>query len=169
MPDNAGLRAVRQMPARVERHAEHRIARLRQCEHHRAVCLRAGMRLHVGELRVEQSLDTIERERLDLVDVFATAVVALARIPFRVFVGQHRALRVEYGARHDVFRRDQLDLRLLTLELFQNGAAHRRIARRQRVFEEGIRVRHGRSVRTLTGGCCGLPADRAAALPWIYS
>ncbi|CAE6788374.1 hypothetical protein R69746_04615 [Paraburkholderia aspalathi] len=140
------LGAVGQVATRVERHAEHRVARLHQREHHRAVGLRAGMRLHVGKLRVEELLDAIERQRFDHVGVFTPAVIALARIPFRVLVGQHRALRFEHRARHDVFRRDQFDLRLLALQLFQNGAAHRRVTRGQRFFEERIRVRHGRSV-----------------------
>ena len=44
------------------------------------------------------------------VHILAAAVVALARIALGVFVGHHRALRLHHRRRHDVFRRDQLDL-----------------------------------------------------------
>ena len=49
--------------------------------------------------------------------ILAAAVVALARQAFGIFVGQHRALRLEHGAADDVFRRDQLDLVALAAEL----------------------------------------------------
>ncbi|ABA53161.1 hypothetical protein BURPS1710b_A2107 [Burkholderia pseudomallei 1710b] len=136
------LRAVREVSARVERHSEHRVARLREREHHRAVRLGARVRLHVRMAGVEEPLHALDRERLDFVGEFATAVIALARIAFRILVGQHRALRIEHRARHDVLRRDQLDLRLLAFEFLEDRAAHGRVALGERLREEGIGVRH---------------------------
>ena len=49
------------------------------------------------------------------VDELAAAVIAPAGIALGVFVGQHRALRLEHGARDDVLAGDQLDLRLLAV------------------------------------------------------
>ena len=65
---------------------------------------------------VEQLTRPLDRKPLYLVDVFAAAVVAPARIALGVFVGQHRALRLQHRARDDVLRRDQLDLVLLTFQ-----------------------------------------------------
>ena len=50
------------------------------------------------------------------VDELAAAVVALARIAFGVFVGQHRAGRLEHGAADEILRRDQLEAVVLPLD-----------------------------------------------------
>ena len=102
-------------------HAQYRVTRLERGEEHGLVGLCAGMRLHVGGLRVEQLLRAFERDALRDVDVFAATVVALARIALGVLVRQLRALR-----RHDrgtgvVFRRDQLDVVFLPLVFSGNG------------------------------------------------
>ena len=75
------------------------------------------MRLHIGEGAAEQPGDALDGEPLGDVDELAAAVIAFARQPFGVFVGEHRALRLEHGAADDVFRRDQLDLVALAAEL----------------------------------------------------
>ena len=67
----------------------------------------------LAKLAAEQLLRPLDGERLGDVDELAAAVIALARIALGVFVGQHRALRLEHGARDDVLRGDQLDLVLL--------------------------------------------------------
>jgi hypothetical protein len=41
-------------------------------------------------------LGALDRERLDDVDELAAAVIALAWLAFGIFVGQHRALRLEH-------------------------------------------------------------------------
>ena len=75
------------------------------------------------------------------VDELAAAVVALARIAFRVFVGQHRPLRLEHGARDDVFRGDELDLVALAAEFELDRAGDLRIGpgerRRKRTNSSG--------------------------------
>ena len=77
---------------------------------------RAGIRLHVGELAVEQPLGALDGEFLGDVDELAAAVIAPARIALGVFVGHHRALRLEHGAGDDVLGGDQLDLVALAAE-----------------------------------------------------
>ena len=79
---------VREMPAVRQIHAQHGVARLQQREVHRHVRLGARVRLDVGVLGAEKRLRPIDRERFGDVDELAAAVVALARIPFGVFVGQ---------------------------------------------------------------------------------
>jgi hypothetical protein len=91
------LRPVRQVTAVVEAHAEDRIARLHQRQVGGGVRLRARVRLHVGEVGAEQPLGAVDGELLDDVHVLAAAVVALARIPFGVLVGEHRALRLQHS------------------------------------------------------------------------
>ena len=100
-----------------QRHAEDGVARLQQREVHGLVGLRAGMRLHVGVVGAEQLLDALDRQLLGDVDVFAAAVVALARIAFGVLVGQLAALRFHHPRAGVVFRRDQLDVVFLAAVL----------------------------------------------------
>ncbi len=70
---------------------EHRVARLEHGQVDGHVGLRAGMRLHVGELGTEQLLGPIAGQVFDHVDVLATAVVPAARIAFGILVGQDAA------------------------------------------------------------------------------
>ena len=71
----------------------------------RLVRLAAGVRLHVGEAAAEQLAGALDRELLGDVDELAAAIVALARIALGVFVGHHRALRLEHGAARRCSRR----------------------------------------------------------------
>ena len=109
-------RTMGEMAAGGEIEAHEGIAGLQQRQEHRLVHLAAGVGLHVGELRAEQFLGAIDRQCLHHVDPFAAAVIAIARIAFGIFVGQHRALRFQHRAADDVFRRDQLDLMALAAE-----------------------------------------------------
>ena len=109
-------RAVAEMAAGGEVEAEERVAGLHQREERRDIGGCAGMRLHIGKARAEQFLDALDRQRFGDVDELAAAVIAPARQPFGIFVGQHRALRLQHGAADDVFRRDQLDLVALAAE-----------------------------------------------------
>ena len=113
---NVWRRAVGQMPARRQRHAEDCVPRRQQREVHRLVRRRPGMRLHIGEAALEEALGALDRQALGDVDEFAAAVVAPPGITFGVFVGQHRALCLQHGARDDVLAGDQLDLRLLAVQ-----------------------------------------------------
>ena len=73
-------------------------------------------------------LGALDGEFLGDVDELAAAVVAPARIALGVFVGHHRALRLEHGAGDDVLGGDQLDLVALAAELELDGAGDLGIA-----------------------------------------
>ena len=103
------------------------VARLHQRHEHLGIGGRAGMRLHVGEVAAEQLGHPLDRQPLDHIDVLAAAVVALARQAFGIFVGQHRALRLEHGAADDVFRGDQLDFVALAAEFLADRAGDLRV------------------------------------------
>ena len=111
----ADRRAMRQMAAVREGHAEDSVAGLEHRRIHREIGLRSGMRLHVRVLGIEQFLGTIDRELLGNVNVLATAVIALAGIAFSVFVRQNRTLRREHARTCVVLGCDQLDMVFLTL------------------------------------------------------
>ena len=115
-----GRRAMGEMAAGGERHADHRVAGLDQRQHDRLIGLRARMGLHIGEGAIEQPLGAVDGELLDDVDVLTAAVIALARISFGIFVGEERAGGVEHRLRNDVLRGDQLDLVLLAMQLVLN-------------------------------------------------
>ena len=108
-----GPRAVRQVAAGGKRHAEDRVARAQQRQEDGLVGLRARMRLDIGKSAAEEPLGAIDRQLLGDIDKLAAAVIAPPRIALGVFIGQHRALRLEHRARDDVLAGDQLDLRLL--------------------------------------------------------
>jgi hypothetical protein len=103
-------RAVRQVPAVRQAHAEDGVARLQHRHVHGGVGLRARMRLHVGEIGAEQRLRRSIASCLGDVDVLAAAVVALARVALGVLVRQHGTLRLHHARARVVLRRDQLDV-----------------------------------------------------------
>ena len=76
-------RAVGQVPAGGEAEAHDRVAGLQQRHHHRAIGLRARMRLDVGEAAAEQLLRALDRQRLDRVRRRAALVIAAARDSLR--------------------------------------------------------------------------------------
>ena len=131
-----GRRAVGQVAAGGEAHAHDRVAGLGQRQHHRAIGLRARVRLDVGEAAAEQLLGALDRQRLDRVRRPAALIVAAARIAFRIFVGEDRALRLEHGAADDILGRDQLDLGLLARQLGLDRLGDLGVGIRQPLGEE---------------------------------
>ena len=105
---------VGQMAAVRQRHAKDSVAGLEHRRIHRLIGLRTGMWLHVGVLCAEQRLYAVDRKLLGHVHIFATAVIALTRISFGVFVGQLAALRFHHCRAGVIFRGDQLDVVFLT-------------------------------------------------------
>jgi hypothetical protein len=95
-------RAVRQMAAVREVHAEDRVTRLEQGEVDAHVRLGAGVRLHVGVVGAEQLAGAGPGRLLHDIGELATAVVALAGVALGVLVGEHRAHRLEHGRRNEV-------------------------------------------------------------------
>ncbi len=106
-----------EVSSRREIEAHERVAGLHQGEEHSLVGLAAGIGLDIGEAAVEQLAGALDRQAFRNVDELAAAVIAPAGIAFGIFVGHHRALRLEHGARHDVFRSDEFDAVALTAEL----------------------------------------------------
>ncbi len=137
------------------------IARLQQREKHGLIGLAAGIRLHIGEFAIEQTADALDREVLDDVDELAAAVIALARIAFGIFVGQHRALGFEHGLGDDVFRCDQLDLIALAAEFLADrvedfGIDLGEARRKKRILNRmsagsGIGLGHARRPKLISG------------------
>ncbi len=136
-------RAVGEMATGREIEAHEGVAGLQQRQEHGLVHLAAGVRLHVGEVGAEQLLGAIDGEVFRDVDEFAAAIIARARIAFRILVGHHRALRLQHGAADDVFRRDQLDFMPLATEFALDGGGDLRIGlgkrrREKRLGDRGI-------------------------------
>ena len=98
--------AVREVPARREPEPHDGVARREQREVDREVGRAARVGLHVDVLHAEQRRHARAGELLDGVDRLLTLVVALARVPLGVLVGEHRGARLEHGARHVVLARD---------------------------------------------------------------
>ena len=129
-------RTMRQVPARIEIETHERVARLQQRQEHRLVHLRAGIRLHVGEIDAEQLLGALDGELFGDIDELAAAIIALARITLGIFVRHDRALRFQDGAGNNVFRGDQLDLMPLTTQFLIDRAKDFRIGIGKRAIEE---------------------------------
>src|SRR4051794_13444791 len=97
------------------------------------------MRLHIGELALEQLLGALDRQRLDLVRRPTALVIAAAGIAFRILIREHRSLRFEPRPADDIFRRDQLDLRLLAGQFGADRVFDRRVHFRKPAGEETMR------------------------------
>ena len=108
-------------------HAHDGVTWLEHGEKYALVRLRAGVRLYVGRFRAEQLFHTVNRELLHDVDVFATAVVAFARVAFGVFIGQLRTLRFHHRRAGVVFGRDQFDVVLLALDFLRHRDGELRV------------------------------------------
>ncbi len=101
--------AMREMAALVEFQAEDALPRLErgQVDDHVRLCAR--MWLHVGPLRAEELLGTLDGQRLDQIHVLAATIIAATRKALGVFVGEDRALGLEHRLANVVLRGDQLD------------------------------------------------------------
>ena len=114
-------RAVGQVATRVEIQPHEGIAGFQQRQEHRLVHLRARIGLNIGEFTAEQFLGALDRQGFGDVDELAAAVIAFAGIALGIFVGQHRALRLQHREADDVFRGDQFDLVALAAQLVGDG------------------------------------------------
>lgn len=85
------------------------VPRLKESGIHRCIGLAAGVRLHVGILRSEESLRPVDSDLLYLVHHFASPVIAGTGIPFGIFVGQDGTHRFEHLVAHVVLGGDQFD------------------------------------------------------------
>ena len=115
-------RAVGQVAARGQVHAQDGVARLQQRLVHPLVGLAARVGLHVGEFAVEQLFRALDGQVLGNIDELAAAIVTPTGIALGVLVGQNRALRLQHCGRDDVFGCDQFDLISLAAQLRFDGA-----------------------------------------------
>ncbi len=133
-----GGRAVGQVTAAGQIHAEEGVAGRQQGLEHRLVGLGPRVRLDVGEGAAEQGLGALAGEVFGDVDIFAAAIVAAARIALGIFVGQDGALRLQHRPRDDVLGGDQLDLLLLTAQFALDAAEDVGIGLGEGFREEGV-------------------------------
>ena len=87
--------AVGQMAAMREVHPEHGVPRFQYREIDRHIGLRSGMGLDIGMVGAEKLLCPLNGQVLDNVHMVAAAVIALAGVAFRIFIGQNRALSLQ--------------------------------------------------------------------------
>jgi len=119
-------------------HGEHGITMVDQ--RHIGSRIRLGTRvwLHIGMVSAEKHLGSFNRQRLGAVNELASTIVAAARVTLCVLVRQHAALRVEHGLAHIVFRGDELDDLLLSIDLTDNCRRGFGILFRQASHARGI-------------------------------
>ena len=109
-PRKTDGRAVGQVPAVGQGHAEDRVAGPQHAEVRRHIGLRPGVGLHIDVFRAEELLRPGDGEFLNLVGELTPAVVAPVRIPFGIFVRQHGALCLQNGIAYVIFRGNEHDL-----------------------------------------------------------
>jgi hypothetical protein len=83
----------------------------------------------------------VDGELFDLVDVLTTAIPALTGITFGILVRENAALRLHDGGEREVLGGDQLDVRLLTLELGLDQAVDLGVQLGERDAANGSHVR----------------------------
>ena len=99
------------------------------------------MRLNVGVLRAKELFRPVNRQLLDLVRVFAAAVIALPWISFGVFVREDGAHCLEHRFRDEVFRWDQLQPGRLALRFFAEQLGNLRVHRFKGPLHPFVRFR----------------------------
>ncbi len=151
------------MAARREIEPHERIARLQQREEHGLVGLTARIRLDVGEAAVKQFGGALDRELFGDVDELAAAIITPADIALGVFVGHHRALRLQHRLGDDVLRGDQLDLVALATKFEFDRARDLGIGGGEIGGEERIRA-DGRCVH---GSPCGMIFSALSMLEFV--
>ena len=101
------------------------------------------MGLNIGIGAIEQGLGPLNGQGLSDINKFAAAIIAAARIALGIFIGQDRALRLKHGARDNIFRGDQLNLGLLTLQLMRDTGEQLRVGVLDRSAEKGVQGTSG--------------------------
>src|SRR5690348_2561800 len=113
--------AVGEVPAVGKIHAEDGIAGLERGHVDADVGLRAGVGLDVGVLGAEKFFGAFDGEALDAVDVFASAVVALAGVALGVFVAEDGAHGFHDGFGDEIFGGDEFEAGGLAADLVVEG------------------------------------------------
>ena len=116
-----------QVSAMVQVHAHNRIARIADGKLDSQVRLCAGMRLYIGIITAKQLFCPFDRQILHHVHAFASAVISLSRISFRIFIGQRASHRRHDRLAHPVLRCDQLNMAVLPVLLIHDRLRNFRI------------------------------------------
>ena len=130
--------AVGQMAAVGQIHAQDGVAGLEEGEIGAHVGLGTGVGLHVDVFAAEELPGAFDGQVLDHVDIFAAAVIALARIAFGILVGQHAALGFPHGRRNEVFRSDQFQFGDLALGFQGDGTGQFRVLKQDFVHSTAL-------------------------------
>ena len=115
--------AVGKMTAVAEVHAENCITGVEQRKVYGQVCLCAGMRLNICMLCTEELLNAFTSEVLNLINAFASAVVALSGITFCILVCKVAAHSCHNSLTHKVLRSNKLEVAALAGKLLFHIAA----------------------------------------------
>lgn len=91
-------------------HAHDGIPGFCKCHEDGLIRLGARIRLDVRGLRTEDLLYPVNCQLLGDIHVLAATVIALARVPFRVLVGELRSLGFHDRGAHIVLGRNQFDV-----------------------------------------------------------
>src|SRR6202042_3222571 len=118
---------MRQMAAMSQVQAENRVARLEDRRVSRLVRLRTRMWLDIGMFRAKQFLPALAGQFLDHVSEFASAVITFSRVPFRIFIREHRAGSLEHRLADKVLRSNQLQPFMLAANFVIDGGRNLRI------------------------------------------
>ncbi len=112
------LEAVGHVTAVKEFEAHERVTRLEESVHDGHVGWAARVRLHIGPVSTKECLGAVAGEVLNIVNIFAAAVVAHAWVAFGIFVGEARAGCFEHGFAGMVFRGNHLEAVILAGDFF---------------------------------------------------
>ena len=118
---------MRQVAAMGQIQAQNRVARLQHRRVGGLIGLRSRVRLHVGILRAKKFLGPFACQFLHHVGKFASAVIALAGIPLRIFVGEYGTGSLEHSLAHEVLRTDQFQPFMLAASFVVDGVRNLRI------------------------------------------
>src|SRR3989338_742139 len=126
-PGKMRLVAVCKVPAAREVKGHHRIAHIQRGEIDSHVRRRTAMRLDVRVLGLKQFLRAFNSEPLGRIDMFTAAVPSRRRIAFRVFISEHRTLRLKHCPAHKVLACDEFYILLFAARLIYNRLVDLRI------------------------------------------
>ena len=115
------------MPAVRQTHPKHYISRLQQRHVSRCICLASRMRLYIRKVCAEELLCSFNGQRLDFVNVTATAVIPSAWISLSVLVRHDASLGLQNRWGCIVFGSYELYVFFLTLGLSGNCIPNQRI------------------------------------------
>src|SRR5208282_1802425 len=106
---------------------KNRVAGLQHRGVSRLIGLRSRVRLHVGMFRAKKFLHPLARQSLDHVGKFASAVIALARIPLRILIGEYRPGSFQHSLADKIFRGNELQTFMLAANFVVDSGCNLRI------------------------------------------